>query len=56
MLKEEGFRLGFTTCRGISDIQSDNPLRLNRINIGRRTTPALLRMQLLPWMRFTSSR
>ncbi len=48
-LKREGFLLAFTTRTGINDMQSADPLRLRRINVGRRTTVAVLRARLLTW-------
>ncbi len=48
-LEREGFALAFTTARGINDLRTADRLRLRRINVGRRTTLAALRAQLLPW-------
>jgi peptidoglycan/xylan/chitin deacetylase (PgdA/CDA1 family) len=53
-LARAGFRLAFTTCRGVNDLRSADPLRLRRIHVGRTTSPALLRLQLLPGMRITN--
>jgi len=50
MLKHDGFRLAFTTIRGINNINYADPMRIRRINIGGRTTLPILRAQLLPWM------
>jgi peptidoglycan/xylan/chitin deacetylase (PgdA/CDA1 family) len=47
VLESEGFELAFTTARGVSDLGVDHPLRLLRINVGMRTTPAAQRAQLL---------
>lgn len=47
MLPSLGMRLAFTTCRGLNDLSSTDPFRIRRINIGRRTSKALLRTQLL---------
>lgn len=49
-LAATGFRAAFTTRRGINDLGSADPLLLRRINVGRATSAALLRAQLLPWM------
>jgi peptidoglycan/xylan/chitin deacetylase (PgdA/CDA1 family) len=49
VLKREGFALAFTTVRGINDLGAADRLRMRRINIGRRTTLAVLRARLLPW-------
>ncbi len=49
-LGREGFRAAFTTRRGVNVLSSCDPLLLRRINVGRTTSPALLRAQLLPWM------
>jgi glycosyltransferase involved in cell wall biosynthesis/peptidoglycan/xylan/chitin deacetylase (PgdA/CDA1 family) len=42
-----GLRLAFTTERGTNDLRTAPPLRLARINVGRRTNVALLAAQLL---------
>jgi peptidoglycan/xylan/chitin deacetylase (PgdA/CDA1 family) len=50
-LDAAGYRLAFTTARGNERLDGDEGpdwLRLRRVNVGRRTTPALLRAQLLP--------
>ena len=44
-----GFRLAFTTGRGINHIGHTPKLRLQRINVGSRTTLPVLRAQLLSW-------
>ncbi len=44
-----GYVLGFTTQRRLADIGRADPLRLPRINVGARTSTALLRAQLLSW-------
>jgi peptidoglycan/xylan/chitin deacetylase (PgdA/CDA1 family) len=49
MLGSEGFKLAFTTTRGINHINRLDPLQVRRINIGSRTTLPILRAQLLPW-------
>jgi len=49
MLEREGFALAFTTKRGINNIAHMNPLRIQRINVGGRTTLPILRAQLLSW-------
>ncbi len=49
MLGREGFKLAFTTSRGINNIQTADPLRMRRINVGGKTTLPILRAQLLPW-------
>lgn len=49
MLAREGVALAFTTVGGINDMRTADPLRLRRINIGQRTTIAILRARLLPW-------
>ncbi len=45
--RKEGIELAFTTCRGINQLSSANPLKLRRINIGGRTSISVLRAQLL---------
>ena len=49
MLEREGFSLAFTTQRGINNINHMDPLRIQRINIGGRTSLPILRAQLLSW-------
>jgi len=49
MLDREGFSLAFTTKRGINNIHHMNPLRIQRINVGGRTSLPVLRAQLLSW-------
>lgn len=49
VLPSLGVPLAFTTCRGLNDLNHLDPLRIRRLNIGRPTSPALLRSQLLPW-------
>jgi hypothetical protein len=41
-----GFELAFTIVRGLVDLRRPDPLRLRRINVGRGTTLAALRLQL----------
>jgi peptidoglycan/xylan/chitin deacetylase (PgdA/CDA1 family) len=54
-LAEAGFRLAFTTRRGINDLARADHLQLRRINVGPGTTLTGLRAQLLPWsMHFSS--
>jgi peptidoglycan/xylan/chitin deacetylase (PgdA/CDA1 family) len=53
-LARAGFRLALTSCRGVNDFPSADPLRLRRIHVGRTHSPALLRLQLLPGMRITN--
>lgn len=48
VLDEAGFKLAFTTVRGINRLPEQNPLLLKRINVGRHTSLPLLRGQLLP--------
>jgi peptidoglycan/xylan/chitin deacetylase (PgdA/CDA1 family) len=49
ILRREGFKLAFTTVRGVNDMHAADQLRLRRINIGRRTNLSLFRARLLPW-------
>lgn len=49
MLQREGFALAFTTKRGINHIPHMDPLRIQRINVGGRTSLPVLRAQLLSW-------
>lgn len=49
------FRLAFTTERGINDLRAAHPLRLRRLNVGAGTTLPLLRVQLVPQVRYLSA-
>jgi peptidoglycan/xylan/chitin deacetylase (PgdA/CDA1 family) len=49
-LAHAGFKLAFTTVRGVNDLSSANPLLLKRINVGRSTSLNILRVQMLPQM------
>lgn len=51
-LAAEGFKLGFTTVRGLNVLSKAHPLLLRRINVGGRTSLALLRAQMLPSMHY----
>ncbi|QEC49140.1 glycosyltransferase [Baekduia soli] len=46
MVAEAGIPLAFSTRRGVNDLAAADPLRLDRINVGRRTNVAVLRAQL----------
>jgi peptidoglycan/xylan/chitin deacetylase (PgdA/CDA1 family) len=46
-LEVEGFKLAFTTKRGINQLKSSHPLMISRINVGGNTPLAALRTQLL---------
>ena len=50
-MASERIDLAFSTKRGLNDQHFSNPFRLQRINIGARTTLGLLRMQLANWGR-----
>ena len=47
-LRAEGFALGFTTVRGCNDLNALDSLKLRRINVGRQTPDALIRLQMCP--------
>lgn len=47
VLEEEGFEIAFTTGRGTNDLRRPEWLRLNRINVGRRSPLPVIRAQLL---------
>jgi len=49
MLEREGFTLAFTTKRGVNNMARMNPLQIQRINVGERTSLPVLRAQLLSW-------
>jgi colanic acid/amylovoran biosynthesis glycosyltransferase len=46
IVREAGLELAFTTERGRNDLATADPLRLARINVGRRTNTAIMRAQL----------
>jgi peptidoglycan/xylan/chitin deacetylase (PgdA/CDA1 family) len=46
-VRAAGFKLAFTTERGINILGRDDPLQLQRINVGAQTTVPILRAQLL---------
>jgi peptidoglycan/xylan/chitin deacetylase (PgdA/CDA1 family) len=46
-VRAAGFKLAFTTERGINILGREDPLRLQRINVGAQTTIPILRAQLL---------
>ena len=48
-VERAGLKLAFTTERGINGMDHVHPLRLQRINVGSRTTIPILRAQLLSW-------
>ena len=56
MLQREGFRFAFTTHRGLNDVRTADRMLLRRINVGRGTSDAALRGQLLPWMKYAGPR
>jgi peptidoglycan/xylan/chitin deacetylase (PgdA/CDA1 family) len=47
VVRELGIEAAFTTHRGLNDLRCADPLQLRRIPVGRRTTDAVLRAQLL---------
>jgi peptidoglycan/xylan/chitin deacetylase (PgdA/CDA1 family) len=49
VVERAGFKLAFTTERGINNLSHANRLRLRRINVGSRTTLPVLRAELLSW-------
>jgi len=55
MIEQAGFRFAFTTRRGINDLRTADRCLLRRINVGRGTSDAALRAQLLPWMTLANS-
>lgn len=48
-VERAGFKLAFTTERGINEVGHADRLRLQRINVSPRTTLPILRAQLLSW-------
>jgi peptidoglycan/xylan/chitin deacetylase (PgdA/CDA1 family) len=50
-LREAGFELAFTTCRGMNDLRDADPMRLRRINIRHSTPESVVRAQLLSTFR-----
>ena len=51
VVQRAGFKLAFTTRRGLNAVGQADRLRLQRINVGSRTTLPVLRAQLLAWSR-----
>ena len=49
ILREEGYRLAFTTLHGGNDLTAIDPLCLRRSNVSRRTGTSLLRLRLTRW-------
>jgi peptidoglycan/xylan/chitin deacetylase (PgdA/CDA1 family) len=45
-----GMRAAFTTIRGVNDLRRADWHRLRRINVGGRSSPALIRAQALGWL------
>ena len=45
-----GVQAAFTTVRGVNDLRRADPWRLRRINVGGRSSPALIRAQALGWL------
>jgi peptidoglycan/xylan/chitin deacetylase (PgdA/CDA1 family) len=45
-----GIKAAFTTVRGVNDLRRADRLRLRRINVGGRSSPALIRAQALGWL------
>jgi peptidoglycan/xylan/chitin deacetylase (PgdA/CDA1 family) len=45
-----GVRTAFTTVRGVNDLRRADWHRLRRINVGGRSSPALIRAQALGWL------
>jgi len=45
-----GIRAAFTTVRGVNDLRRADWHRLRRINVGGRSSPALIRAQALGWL------
>jgi peptidoglycan/xylan/chitin deacetylase (PgdA/CDA1 family) len=54
--REAGIELAFTTRRGGGALTKGDPLLLPRVNVGRRTSPDVLRAQLLPTVARASAR
>lgn len=52
MLEQQGLALAFTTMSGINHMRDINWLEIRRLNVGRRTTLAILRAELLSWSRY----
>ena len=45
-----GIQAAFTTVRGVNDLRRADRTRLRRINVGGRSSPALIRAQALGWL------
>ncbi len=55
LLREEGYRLAFTTLDGQNDLSRVDPLRLRRTNLTRHTSPLLLRVRLMKWAAYVDA-
>lgn len=51
MLESIGFKAAFTTDRGLNDLGTCDPMLLRRINVGGRTSPNVMRLQMLSYAR-----
>ncbi len=49
IVREEGYRIAFTTLHGANDLATADPLRLCRTHVGRATSPFLLRLRTSAW-------
>jgi len=47
-VRDAGYALAFTTARGLNDVRSMDPSMVRRLNVGSRSSPALIRAQMLP--------
>jgi peptidoglycan/xylan/chitin deacetylase (PgdA/CDA1 family) len=47
-VREAGYEVAFTTERGLNDLRSMDRFMIRRLNVGSRSSPTLIRAQLLP--------
>lgn len=52
LLKDEGFKLAFTTLDGFNHMRNIDPFRLHRVNITRKTSPLVFRFRLMQWFAY----
>jgi peptidoglycan/xylan/chitin deacetylase (PgdA/CDA1 family) len=52
ILRAESVTLAFTQIDGHNDLRGEDPLRLRRTNITRRSSPVVFRLRLLHWLTF----
>ncbi len=54
VVRDEGFKLAFSTVRGVNDLRTSDPMLMRRANVGRLTPDPLLHLQLTSLSRFAN--